>query len=190
MASLFSMASLALAGSAAAAHPGLKAMRQRNVISTSNANNISDITAASNVTLSPVVVNNTDSAANSLTPQANVTLSYGLNGTDYLNVTVTTSSGAVKLETIESLASVDCSPDSVSLTFANADSLNSAYSEWSTHEELVLVTNNLGDCDTELERGFFLASGFASYEANLTLVASAEKKNVSDIACGSAPSSS
>lgn len=171
--------SLALAGSAVALHPGLKAPRQ--AVDTGNA------TAASNITLTPIVVNDTrsspSSAAEALAPQSNVTLPYGINGTNYVNITFTTTPGAVKLEAVHTITAVDCSANTVGLTFDNATSLNAAYAEWSAYQQLVLVTNHLGDCDTELERSFFLATSFASYESNLTLVASAEKKNVTDIAC-------
>lgn len=180
MAALFFMVTLALAGSAAAAHPGVKATRQ-----TSEATNV---TAASNITLSPIILASTNiPTADTLAPQTNVTLPYGLNGTDFVNLTFTTSSSAVVLESVESLASVDCSSDSVSLTFDNVDDLTSAYTEWSAYDQLLFVTNHMGDCDTELERGFFLAGEFASNETTFTLVATAEKKNVSDIACERPP---
>lgn len=176
MAVTFSAALLGLVGSAAAVHPGLKATRQTS--------DTANITTASNVTLAPVILASTNTpTADTLAPQSNVTLPYGLNGTDYVKITFTTSSSAVVLESIESLALVDCSADSVSLTFDNADDLTSAYNEWSAHDQLVFVTNHMGDCDTELERGFFLAENFASNETTLTLVATAEKKNVTDIAC-------
>lgn len=164
-----SLALLALT-SIAAAHPGAWSHHQAR--------------EENKITLAPVVVNDTISnTTSSLTPQSNVTLAYGLNGTNYVNVTITTSTGAVNLETLANLTFVDCSTDSVSLTFADTESLNSAYAEWRGYQALVLVTNNLGDCDTELERGFFQATSFASYETNLTLVATAEKKNITDVAC-------
>lgn len=176
MVNIIALASLGLAGSALAAHPGLKAVRQ-----TSDTN----VTAATNITLSPIVLNDTHSTIDYLTPQNNVTLVYGLNTTEYVNVTLTTDSFAILLEAISSLAAVDCSADSVSMTFDNVGDLGTAYSTWSGYDGLVLVTNHMGDCDPEFERGMFVTGGFTSYAANLTLVASAQKKTVADVACES-----
>lgn len=173
MANLIALASLGLAGSALAAHPGFNAARQ---VSSTN------LTAASNITLSPVIVNNTDSTTDSLAPQTDITLYYGVNSTDYVNVTLTTDSSAILLESISSLTSVVCSTDAVSMTFDNVGDLDTAYSTWSAYDGLVLVTNHMGNCDPEFERGMFVTGGFTSYAANLTLVASAEKKSVADVA--------
>ncbi|KAI7788291.1 isoamyl alcohol [Diaporthe eres] len=165
---LIPLAVLALASSAAAA-PNLKAARQTD--DTVNA------TVVSNVTLSPIPV---PTKPDSLVPQTNVSLDYGLNNTDLaaVNVTLSTNHPTILLETISNLTTVDCSSDSVAITFNNAEDLNDAYTQWSSHEKLLLITNHMGDCDTEFERGFFLAGTYTSDASSLTLTATAEKTDV------------
>lgn len=168
---MFLIPFLALLGSSCAA-PSLKSARQAD-----------DTTTSTNVTLSPVSVpaDNTDA----FTPSVNVSLPYGVDQTQgsAVNVGLTTAHASLLLEAISSLVSVDCSSDSVSMTFDNADDLDSAYSEWSSHPLLVLVTNHMGDCDTEFERGFFVADSYTTDESTLTLVASTTKSSINDVAC-------
>lgn len=160
---------LALAASAAAA-PSPIVVRQ------------ADGATSSNVTLTPVTAPNT---VNALTPGVNVTLPYGLDTADQsvVNVSLTTTSASVLLESISSVTSVDCNADSVSVTFDTADDLTSAYSQWSSHPSLVLVTNHMGDCDSEIERGFFTADSYTIDTDSLLLVATTQKSSITDIAC-------
>ncbi|KAJ0120183.1 isoamyl alcohol [Diaporthe amygdali] len=171
MARLFSVAILALASSAAAA-PSLKAARQTE--DTVNA------TVVSNVTLSPIPV---PLKPDCLVPQTNVSLDYGLNNTDLaaVNVTLFTSYPTILLETISNLTAVDCSSDSVAITFNNAQDLDEAYTQWSSHEKLLLITNHMGDCDTEFERGFFVAGTYTTDTSSLSLTVTAEKTDVHNV---------
>lgn len=172
MATLITVASLA--GSAlAAAYPGMKSIRQ--------AADTSNVTIASNMTLSPINCTIPEDQ-NPFLAQSNVTLPYGVDEINYVNITLTVAS-AVLLETIESLTSVDCAADSVTVSFNSTDNLDTAFDTWSGYSSLVLITNHMGDCDTEFERGFFVADSFAITDS--TLVASAEKTNVTSIACKS-----
>lgn len=185
MAAFINMASLAFFASSALAKPqtGIEGVRALLSRQATDAN-----TAASNITLTPITT-----VDNTLTPKPNITLNYGVDNstTDaannaVVNITLTTAYDGVCLESIESLAAVDCSSDSVNLTFADADTLNAAYSSWSTYANLVLVTNHVGDCDPEFERGFFVGSSFQAVEEDLTLVVGAVKQNLTDVACKSA----
>lgn len=164
---------LAIASSAAAA-PSLKAARQTE--DTVNA------TVVSNVTLSPIPV---PLKPDCLIPQTNVSLDYGLNNTDLaaVNVTLFTSYPTILLETISNLTAVDCSSDSVAITFNNAQDLDEAYSQWSSHEKLLLITNHMGDCDTEFERGFFVAGTYTTDTSSLSLTVTAEKTDVHNVSC-------
>lgn len=173
MATLLSIASLVLAGKALAAHPGLGARQL--------ASDGSNVTVASSLTLTPIVLNTTTTPTE-LVPKTNVTLSYGVNNTINVNVTLIVSS-TILLENVHSLTTVDCEPDYVVLSFNSTDALNAAYDEWSVYDDLVFITNHLGDCDTELERGFFLATSFAIDDSSL--VATIQKTNVTNIACKS-----
>lgn len=171
MATLLTMASLA--SSAVAVYPGLKSPRQVETTDPTN------VTVASNMTLTPINCTS-PSDESPFAVQNNVTLPYGLDGTNYVNITLTVKS-AVLLETIESLTGVECAADSVSVSFNSTDNLDAAYAVWSAYNNLVLITNHLGDCDSEYERGFFVAGSLAISDS--TLVASAEKANVTSIAC-------
>lgn len=89
---------------------------------------------------------------------------------------------AVVLEDIDDVTGVDCTGQaSVAVTFRDADAFNEALTSWSgLNDSFVMITNHLGDCDSELERSFFVADTdtLASYETNLTIIAKAEKKDV------------
>lgn len=173
MSSLISIAVLALAGSTAAA-PSLKAARQ--------ADDTVNATVVSNITLSPVPV---PTKPDCLVPQSNVSLDYGLNNSDLaaVNVTLSTNYPTILLETISNLTAVDCSSDSVAITFTNVQDLNDAYTQWSSQDKLLLITNHMGDCDTEFERGFFLAGAYTTDTSSLTLTATAQKTNANDASC-------
>lgn len=167
----FLTACLALASSVTAAR-SLKSGRQ------------TDDAASSNATLAPVTIVSDDDVT-TFKPSSNVSLPYGTQQTDQssVNVNLTTSSPSILLESLRTVVSVECASDSVSVVFDNADDLASAYSEWSSHSVLVLVTNHMGDCDTEVERGFFTADSFSTDDTTLTLVASTQKSSITDVAC-------
>lgn len=155
--------------------------------------------SSANVTLAPVTAAPSPDGSSALRPSVNVSLPYGNGGGGsddgtaaspvLLDVGLTTSHASVLLETIASVVAVDCSAagGSVRVTFDNADDLASAYAEWSGLPHLVLVTNHLGDCDTELERSFFTAESFTADAATLTLVATTQKSTISDIGCKCGP---
>lgn len=101
-----------------------------------------------------------------------------------VNVSLTTTSASLLLESIPSVTSVECTADAVRVTFDTAGDLASAYGQWSAHPLLVLITNHMGDCDSEVERGFFTADSYAVDEDDaLVLVATAQKATIHDIAC-------
>lgn len=197
-------ASLVLLASSALARPqhgtGLSPRQRRTDTGPSTAN--ATAAATSNITLTPITLGDKQTTR-ALTPQPNITLPYGNSNNPstaasstllstasppndaVVNITLTTIYDGVLLEWIENLASVDCTSDSVRLTFNDTDTLELAYNTWSSYAELLLVTNHVGDCDTEFERGFFVSSSFEAFEANLTLVAGAMKKSLTDVACKS-----
>jgi hypothetical protein len=164
-------AALALAGSAAAG-TCRKTPRQDSV----------PASVVSNVTLTPIPA---PAKADCLVPQSNVTLNYGLNNTAQaaLNISLATNYPTILLETIANLTTVDCSSDSVALTFSNAQELANAYAQWSAHDKLLLITNHMGDCDTEFERGFFVAGTYTADASSLTLTATTEKTDVNASTC-------
>lgn len=177
MSCLIPIAVLALAGSASAA-PSLKAARQ--------ADDTVNATVVSNVTLTPIPA---PAKPDCLVPQNNVTLDYGLTNSDLaaVNVSLSTNYPTILLETISNLTTVDCSPDSVAITFNNAQDLDDAYTQWSARGKLLLITNHMGDCDTEFERGFFVAGTYTADAASLTLTATTEKTDINAASCEFTP---
>lgn len=173
MSRLISLAALALAGAVAAA-PSLRVARQ--------ANDTVNATVVNSVTLAPIQV---PAKPDSLVPQTNVSLDYGLNNTGLaaVNITLLTNYPTILLEAISSLTTVDCSSESVAITFNNVDDLDNAYTQWSAYDKLLLITNHMGDCDPEFERGFFLAGTYAADTSSLTLTATAEKTDVNSASC-------
>lgn len=170
MAAIFLTICLALTGSAIAA-PSLLSSRQ------------SEASTSSNATLAPVVIVSDD--ATTFAPSSNVSLPYGSQLTDrlFVNVNLTTISPSILLESFSTIALVDCASDSISVVFDNANDLMTAYSEWSIHSVLTFITNNMGDCDSEFERGFFTADSFTTDASTLTLVVSTQKSSINDVAC-------
>ncbi|KAK7731535.1 hypothetical protein SLS53_008775 [Cytospora paraplurivora] len=104
------------------------------------------------------------------------------NNASLVAVTLSMQHPAVVLEDIADVTAVDCTGQAkVAVTFSDTDAFSEALSSWSgLNDSFVLITNHQGDCDTELERSFFIADTdtLTSYESNLTIIAQAEKGNV------------
>lgn len=144
-----------------------------------------DVTTYNTTTLTPIADPDTDSALDSIVPSTGVTLFYGSadeQNSGLVNMTLSTNTVAVALEYIQSIAGVACADDSLTITFTTEDSFTSAISEWSLDETLLMITNHMGNCDTEFERGFFQVDSIQSDASTYTIVASAASANISSIA--------
>jgi hypothetical protein len=117
-------------------------------------------------------------------PQTNVSLFYGSNVTETASIRVNHMMRypTVLLEQIASVISVDCSNTSVVVTFNNTDAYEATEAAWNAESHFVLVTNHLGDCDTELERSYFLVSSLSFDSTTLVATASSERGNISSTA--------
>ncbi|KAF7548515.1 hypothetical protein G7Z17_g7013 [Cylindrodendrum hubeiense] len=134
-------------------------------------------------TLSPIVNPDIDTSdIKNLVPCKNVSLAWGAQGNGLVNVSLEMSHPTVVLEDIDDITSVDCESGSVSVTFANKAAFDEALEDWSDDDRFVLVTNHLGDCDAENERGIFLAQSITSDNDTFTVVASGEKSDLSNTA--------
>ncbi|PBP17809.1 hypothetical protein BUE80_DR011523 [Diplocarpon rosae] len=120
---------------------------------------------------------------NFLVPQKSVSLHYTEDYTEDNHMDVTDDGHmdvnhimkypTILLEQIASIIKVECTAGSVAVTFDDTGVFEEAQSVWNSKRDeiIVLVTNNAGDCNSEHERGFFLAT---NVEFNLsTLVATA-----------------
>jgi hypothetical protein len=120
-------------------------------------------------------------AIENVIPTTDVTLSYA-NATDSapcLNVTLAMKAPTVLLEAVASISVVDCSPTSVDVTFTSADAFSAAQDSWPITGNFTLITNHMGDCDLELERGFFYVTSLTWSTTNLTATARSTAQNIS-----------
>ncbi|GFF32048.1 hypothetical protein IFM46972_03417 [Aspergillus udagawae] len=86
---------------------------------------------------------------------------------------------SIVLEDINDLSSVACSAESVTVTFNSSTTFNQAYSSW-RRADLLLVTNHLGNCDAEAERGIYHAKSLLFDASTLTITASTSKTNLQE----------
>ncbi|GFF84598.1 hypothetical protein IFM53868_04197 [Aspergillus udagawae] len=86
---------------------------------------------------------------------------------------------SIVLEDVNDLSSVACSAESVTVTFNSSTTFNQAYSSW-PRADLLLVTNHLGNCDAEAERGIYHAKSLIFDASTLTITASTSKTNLQE----------
>lgn len=115
-------------------------------------------------------------------PSKHVSLNWGAQGNPLVNVSLSMIHPTVLLEEIEDIKTVDCEPTSVTISFNDEDSYNEALADWSDNGNFTLVTNHLGDCDAENERGLFLARTITGQKEKLSIVATGEKTDVNTAA--------
>ncbi|RDW84804.1 hypothetical protein BP6252_02394 [Coleophoma cylindrospora] len=150
--------------------------------------NVQGRAATTNATtvLAPVSNPNIDKVAlENVVPTTNVSLIYGVNGTldqGDMKVSHAMKYPTVVLEDIAAVTAVDCDATSVVVTFANLTVFNAAQTAWAAESPFVLITNHMGDCDAELERGIFLTSTLTFDTTTLEVTFASEKTDVSTTA--------
>ncbi|KAL1905685.1 hypothetical protein Sste5344_008623 [Sporothrix stenoceras] len=132
------------------------------------------------LTLGPVK-NHHHNHGNHVSPTRNVSLSYGVGDRSLVNATLAFHRPAVVLEDILSVQSVNCSDSAIVIVFNGTDEFSTAAASWSSAQSLLFITNHMGDCDAELERGFFVSNDVETIPASLTLVAKTAKAAASDV---------
>ena len=139
--------------------------------------------AANHTALLPVLNQdaNTTNLGN-LVPARNVSLNWGTQGNSLVNVSLEMVHPTVLLEEVDDISSVDCEAASVSIAFNGSDAFNKALASWPRNGTFILVTNHLGDCDTENERGFYSVQTVTSDRNTMSIVANAEKSDVNSTA--------
>ncbi|PYI16279.1 hypothetical protein BO99DRAFT_435539 [Aspergillus violaceofuscus CBS 115571] len=87
----------------------------------------------------------------------------------------------VVLEEITTVSSVSCSAESVEVVFASTTDYQRSVSAWPS-SSFILLTNHLGDCDAENERGVYLveSSTVASANNNNTITAHTTRSSFRD----------
>ncbi|KAE8327108.1 hypothetical protein BDV39DRAFT_205240 [Aspergillus sergii] len=99
-----------------------------------------------------------------------------------VNMNLELNHDTVVLEYIDAIGSVKCTDESVIVAFKNAAGFETALRSWPLEENLILITNHLGNCDAEFERGFFKVDQIASDESNLSITCNASKYPIEKIA--------
>lgn len=124
-----------------------------------------------------------NTASRRIVPQKKLNLAWQTpNNDSAVSIGIDMLNSGVALEDIDEVIAVDCTGQAtVAVTFNTTEAFNEALTEWSAlNDSFVIITNHMGDCDTELERSFFVADSdtLASFDTNLTIVAQAEKSNL------------
>lgn len=138
--------------------------------------------------LHPVLNQDADTTnLGNLLPSTNVSLNWGSQGNGIVKVAMVMAHPTVLLEEVDDISAVDCAATSVSVAFNSTEGFDEALADWSDNGDFILVTNHLGDCDTDNERGFYLVQTITSNRDNLTVIASAQKTDVNSTAGAYAP---
>lgn len=173
-----------LAGTVYAAGPASKC---NSTVPTASTNSSSTIpSSAPKLSLVPVSTSRSGgviTASRRIVPQKKLNLAWQTpNNDSAVSIGIDMLNSGVALEDIDDVIAVDCTGQaSIAVTFNNTEAFNEALTEWSAlNDSFVIITNHMGDCDTELERSFFVADSdtLASFDTNLTIVAQAEKSSL------------
>lgn len=117
-----------------------------------------------------------------LVPSKDITLNYGAKDESLVSVTLAMKYPSVVLEEVEAVAAVDCAATSITVTFNATAAFEQTSRDWQALDDFVMVTNHLGNCDVENERGFFLVDTVTFDAATLRVVANAHKSDVANTA--------
>jgi hypothetical protein len=101
-----------------------------------------------------------------------------------INMTLAMNNPAVVLEYVEAISQVVCDDDMLKVTFDNSQAFDKAVSTWGEEAEagFILITNHMGNCDVEFERGFFIANGLTSDALKKEITVTAQKEDLEKIA--------
>ncbi|KAK3899802.1 hypothetical protein C8A05DRAFT_46229 [Staphylotrichum tortipilum] len=133
--------------------------------------------------LHPVLSQDADTTnLGNLLPSTNVSLNWGAQGNGLVKVAMVMAHPTVLLEEVDDISSVDCQATAVSVAFGSTEGFDEAFADWSDNGDFILVTNHLGDCDTDNERGFYLVQAITSNRETRTVVASAHRTDVNSTA--------
>jgi hypothetical protein len=123
-----------------------------------------------------------------LVPTRDVELAYLCDDDDVagnINMRLAMNRPAVVLEEVDAISGAACGDDFVTVSFADADALAEALADWTDadmRDGFFIVTNDLGNCDEEFERGFFLASDVQEDKGGMTITVKALKQALPEVA--------
>ncbi|KAH7323501.1 hypothetical protein BKA65DRAFT_567242 [Rhexocercosporidium sp. MPI-PUGE-AT-0058] len=117
-----------------------------------------------------------------IAPKTDIILQYAsVNATEEMTASINAvmKYPSVLLEEIDSVSKVDCSADSVAITFSDKADYDETTKDWPA-SGFVLFTNHLGDCDTDNERGLYIVNSVTWDDATLTVTAASTKSSFDD----------
>ncbi|KAF5717937.1 hypothetical protein FMUND_5481 [Fusarium mundagurra] len=89
---------------------------------------------------------------------------------------------AVVLDHIDAIVSVECTADSVKVQFGKSAAFEKAIDTWSDDEPFILITNNMGNCKTDIGQAFYLVDGVTTDKGDKTITCHAAEQELADIA--------
>jgi hypothetical protein len=89
---------------------------------------------------------------------------------------------AVVLDHIDAIVSVECTVDSVKVQFGKSAAFEKAIDTWSDDEPFILITNNMGNCKTDIGQAFYLVDGVTTDKGDKTITCHAAEQELADIA--------
>ncbi|KAF4455791.1 hypothetical protein F53441_1990 [Fusarium austroafricanum] len=89
---------------------------------------------------------------------------------------------AVVLDYIDAIVSVECSAGSVKVQFGKSAAFEKAVDSWLDDEAFILITNNMGNCKTEIGQAFYLVNGFTTDRGSKSITCHAAEQQLADIA--------
>ncbi|OHE94079.1 hypothetical protein CORC01_10654 [Colletotrichum orchidophilum] len=122
-----------------------------------------------------------------IVPATNVSLYYAATDTQQqgsIDMKLALKNPAVVLDHVDAVSNVVCGDDELTVSFSSADAFDKAVQGWSeaAKDGFILITNHMGNCDAEFERGFFLATGLTSSKDALAVTVAASKEELTNIA--------
>ncbi|KAJ3953848.1 hypothetical protein N0V92_009678 [Colletotrichum tropicale] len=121
-----------------------------------------------------------------IVPAKNISLYYSATETEEqgsINMTLALNNPAVVLEQVDAVKSVVCDDNELTVSFSGSEAFDQAVKDWSESEEgFILITNHMGNCDAEFERGFFMATGLTPSRDDLSITVAASKEELTNIA--------
>ncbi|OJK01747.1 hypothetical protein ASPACDRAFT_59397 [Aspergillus aculeatus ATCC 16872] len=122
-----------------------------------------------------------DVSQTGIAPEKDITLYYQAASQPLTAATVDAQMNlpTVVLEDITTISSVSCSAEAVEIVFASTTDYQRSVSAWPS-SSFILLTNHLGNCDAENERGVYLVDSSTVGSANNTITAQTTRSSFRD----------
>ncbi|KAJ4210835.1 hypothetical protein NW759_013138 [Fusarium solani] len=99
-----------------------------------------------------------------------------------INMKIDMNKPAVALDTIGSIAKVQCSGDSITVEFGKGEGFKKAKESWVKYSDFTIITSGSSGCDSGSQRTFFSVGNVSPDEKKQTITCSASKVDISEVA--------